>query len=192
MPKPRASKGRGKGKSSASGPEFSSEGYMQYPSIQKYESDIDLRTLDNSTDTMWGNIIPLYFTAQNGFGTDVQRQGAPGAPKSKLPQVNRRIIHEKKTKVHLVSDHHTDHEENFATKAEILETLTERLTSAAATNDDKEPVYGVIAVGHMCQFYKMMPGETEPEDLTGGRTLHFLHDESEITEFLQDIAEMTC
>jgi hypothetical protein len=164
---------------------------MQYPIIKYLQEQIAVRTLDNSTDTLWANILPLYFPVTEGYGTAAQRQGAPGAPKTKLWHTIRRVIRDGKTVLCVVSDHRADLEDTHSAWPESVETLTERLKAHFATNGDALPIFGVAAVGHNCQFWKLENGEEKLEDLTGGRFLHMLHDENEIVEMILAVVNVT-
>jgi len=168
---------------------------MHYKSIQSLYRELAKSSLGNTVDHLWGNILPLYFKVQDGYGIMLQ-------PREKILDITIRIVSNfrivknfgQPRKVFLGEDKRVSPEGFHQTWNAALQQLTKCMMIARDANQGASlTMYGIVTVGHYSRFYLLLPDEDEFCNLPDydGSPLHFKKDENEIDAILRRLVKLT-
>lgn len=77
---------------------------MHHAVIQSYYKELTKDSLEHAVDTLWANILPLYFTLSDGYGIQQQQRPWPGATKTRADFAIRYVKNGQTKKVCLIED----------------------------------------------------------------------------------------
>ncbi|KAF2970832.1 hypothetical protein GQX73_g2782 [Xylaria multiplex] len=193
-------KGKGKGKPEPE-PEPYPEpnpdvyiGYMHHPIIKSYYRELTKNSLENAVDTLWANILPLYFPLTQGYGIEQQMHPMPGVSKESADIAIRYIQNGQSKKICLIEDKRVKYEASSTKWAAAVEQLTGYMLAVRAYNPNlEETLHGIVTIGHYSRFYILCNNETVLRDRpdTDGNIYHFKDDEVAIDTILCSIFRET-
>lgn len=170
---------------------------MQYPAIKYYYDELKADSFEADVDRIWNNILPLYFTLAQNYGTEQEQQPYPGVSETESDFTIRYIRNGQLKKVVLLEDKRVSHESSCAAWAAAVKQVTSYLNIARASqySDERpsETVYTIVTIGHYSRFYEFHPDTQELQDYgtTGGRVFEFKNDEDDIDAILLELVQKT-
>lgn len=171
---------------------------MRWPSIQSLYKELEKDSLDNAVDTLWNNILQLYFRVECNYA--IVAQATPKTKSKKKADFAVRCVRNGVSKkVILIENKRVSDEGSDAVWYDAMEQLTECMGQARAANRaSKKDMYGIVTVGHYSRYYTLAPNMNTLSNFSSGHVdyngeaLHFKNDEYWMHTLLGELVELTC
>ncbi|KFH45112.1 hypothetical protein ACRE_040550 [Hapsidospora chrysogenum ATCC 11550] len=134
-------------------------GYMRWPSIQCLYKELETDLVDNRVDTLWSNILQLYFKVEYNYAIKVP-QANPNRQSRKKDDFAVRCVHNGVPgKLFLVGNKRVSDESSGAAWAEATMQLFGYMAQAREVNPTPDrAMYGIVTTGHYSRFHTLSPG----------------------------------
>ncbi|KIJ26658.1 hypothetical protein M422DRAFT_272230 [Sphaerobolus stellatus SS14] len=165
---------------------------MQYPVIQEYYSRLSKGSIEADVDSLWINILGLYFTVPKNYG--LEQETRPLSSIKRHADISIRCVKNgKRKKVILIEDKRVEYESQSSKWAEAVEQLTEYLGLVRKEQTNDRTLYAIATVGHYSRFYQMTTTSNTLEDFPGtdGAYFEFKKDEAQIEYYLDRLVSLT-
>ncbi|KAF6217431.1 hypothetical protein HO133_006901 [Letharia lupina] len=166
--------------------------YMQYPVIKSYYDKLKKGSIEADVDSLWINILGLFFTVPRNYGLEQETRPLTGIKKRADISI-RYIRNGMLKKVILIEDKRVEFESQSSKWAEAVEQATFYLALVRKEQKNEKTLYAIATVGHYSRFYFMEPEDEKLRDYPGtdGRYYEFKDDEAEIEALLNELVAKT-
>ncbi|OAX84060.1 hypothetical protein ACJ72_01564 [Emergomyces africanus] len=170
--------------------------YMEAKAVASLYKGIKKGSLENAVDTLWLNILNMYFHPNEGFVLHPQIPLSAATEKRGNIAVARVNNEGRQELVVLCESKRAGCESRNAVWRSAVHQLTSNLNIARAEFEceKRRTIYGIVGIGRYCRIYQLggNPGEKLVDfPLTGGRAMHIQKDQEEIHQALQELVEIT-
>lgn len=171
---------------------------MRWPSIQCLYEELEMDSLDNAVNTLWMNILRLYFKVECNYAIKVP-QANPNRQSRKQDDFAVQCVHNGVSeKLFLVGNKRVSDESSDAAWAEATMHLVGYMAQAREANPTPDrAMYGIVTMGHYSRFHTLSPGANALSNFSSsyrdynGEPLHFKHDEFWMHTLLEELVELT-
>ncbi|KAI0532013.1 hypothetical protein GGR58DRAFT_491763 [Xylaria digitata] len=165
---------------------------MHHPVIQSYYQELRRNSLENTVDTLWANILPLYFLLTQGYGIE-QMRAAPGVSKESADIAIRYIRNGQSKKICLIEEKRVEYEASSKNWVDAVDQLTGYMLTMRAYNPNRTgTLHGIVTIGHYSRFYVLFSDETVLRDHSDtDRNIYHFKDEAAIDTILRSIVRET-
>ncbi|KAF9769577.1 hypothetical protein IL306_012989 [Fusarium sp. DS 682] len=155
------------------------------------EIDGDSLVFKNAVDTLWVNVLALYFRAENNY----MIAAIPDMKSKEDSEFTNRCIDtiELRNVIILIENKRVSDENSDAVWSEAMDLLSDCMHPPL-----NSPMYGIVTVGHYSRYYTLYPEQTTLSDFRSryipeynGQRLHFKDDEHWMHMLLEELVELT-
>lgn len=165
---------------------------MQFPVIKAYYEKLKEGSLGADVDSLWINILGLYFTVPKNYGLEQERRPLAGIKKRadiSIRLVKNGIL----KKIILIGDKRVEFESQNCAWEEAVDQVTDYLKLVRTEQGNEKTLYVIATVGHYSRFYYLNPAKNKLTDYPGtnGKPFEFKNDEANIESLLNDLVTET-
>ena len=165
---------------------------MQFPVIKSYYDKLKKGSIEADIDSLWINILGLYFTVPKNYGLEQETRPLTGIKKRADISI-RYIKNGTPKKVILIEDKRVDFESQSSTWKEAVDQVKGYLDLVRTEQNNDKTLYAIATVGHYSRFYYLEPDQNDLLDYPGtnGKAFEFKKDEGDIEALLNDLVKKT-
>ena len=165
---------------------------MQFPIIKAYYDRLKKDSIEADVDSLWLNILGLYFTVPNNYGLELETRTLQGI-EQRADITIRYVRNAVFKKVILVEDKRVACEGQDANWKAAVNQLKEYLKLVRTEQGRGNTLYAIVTVGQYSRFYFLASDVDELTDYPGtsGKAFEFKDDEIEIENLLNKLAAKT-
>ncbi|KAI9862663.1 MAG: hypothetical protein M1830_006171 [Pleopsidium flavum] len=167
--------------------------YMQFPVIKSYYDKLKKGSPEADVDSLWINILGLYFTVPKDYG--LEQETRPLTDIKKRADIRIRYVRNgiPKKVVILVEDKRVEFESQTSVWKEAGDQVKDYLKLVRTEQENDSTLYAIATVGRYSRFYCLDPDENELTDYPGtsGKPFEFNKDEADIEALLNSLVTKT-